>query len=125
MHIEIGAARAMENRLFRSMFEQRKRVFVDLLRWDVPVLVGRYEIDQFDNDCAVYIVIADAEGEHLASVRLLPTCRDHILGTIFPELCEGEIVRIYSNGYVNSDTTTVHAIVYIVMMTAVASTVIF
>lgn len=26
MHIETGAARAMENRLFRSMFEERKRV---------------------------------------------------------------------------------------------------
>ncbi len=48
MHIETGAARAMENRLFRSMFEERKRVFVDLLRWDVPVVAGRYEIDQFD-----------------------------------------------------------------------------
>lgn len=88
MHIETGAARAMENRLFRSMFEERKRVFVDLLRWDVPVLAGRYEIDQFDNDSAVYIVIANAEGEHLASARLLPTISDHILGTIFPELCE-------------------------------------
>ncbi|MGJ8481338.1 acyl-homoserine-lactone synthase [Sphingobium yanoikuyae] len=88
MHIVTGAARAMENHLFRSMFEERKRVFVDLLRWDVPVLAGRYEIDQFDNDRAVYIVIADAEGEHLASARLLPTTGDHILGTIFPELCE-------------------------------------
>jgi acyl-homoserine lactone synthase len=78
----------METRLFRSMFEERKRVFVDLLHWDVPVLAGRYEIDQFDNDTAVYIVIADAEGEHLASARLLPTTGDHILDTIFPELCE-------------------------------------
>jgi acyl-homoserine lactone synthase len=40
MHIETGAARAMENRLFRSMFEERKRVFVDLLRWDVLVVAG-------------------------------------------------------------------------------------
>lgn len=88
MHIETGAARAMGNRLFRSMFEERKRVFVDLLRWDVPVVAGRYEIDQFDNDRAVYIAIADAEGEHLASARLLPTTGDHILGTIFSELCE-------------------------------------
>lgn len=88
MHIVTGAARAMENHLFRSMFEERKRVFIDLLRWDVPVLAGRYEIDQFDNDRAVYIVIADAEGEHLASARLLPTTGDHILGNIFPELCE-------------------------------------
>ncbi|WP_176593041.1 acyl-homoserine-lactone synthase [Sphingobium sp. EM0848] len=88
MHIETGVARAMENRLFRSMFEERKRVFVDLLLWEVPVLAGRYEIDQFDNDRAVYIVIAGSDGEHRASARLLPTAHDHILGTIFPELCE-------------------------------------
>jgi len=88
MHIEIGVARAMKNHLFRTMFEERKRVFVDLLGWDVPVLAGRYEIDQFDNDRAVYLVIADENGEHLGSARLLLTTEDHILGTIFPDLCE-------------------------------------
>ena len=37
-----------DDRLLRTMFEARKRVFVDLLKWDVPVLEGAYEIDQFD-----------------------------------------------------------------------------
>src|SRR3546814_10692398 len=34
--------------VLRAMFAARKSVFVDLLKWDVPVLEGRYEIDQFD-----------------------------------------------------------------------------
>ena len=34
---------------FRSMFAARKSVFIDLLKWNLPVLSGRYEIDQFDN----------------------------------------------------------------------------
>ena len=88
MHIGTGFSQAMEHRLFRSMFEERKRVFVDLLRWDVPVIAGRYEIDQFDNDRAVYIVVTGDDGEHRASARLLPTTHEHILGTIFPDLCE-------------------------------------
>lgn len=88
MHIEIGFSQAMEHRFFRTMFEERKRVFVDLLRWDVPVIAGRYEVDQFDNDRAVYIVVTGDDGEHRASARLLPTTHDHILGTIFPDLCE-------------------------------------
>jgi N-acyl-L-homoserine lactone synthetase len=88
MHIETGFSQAMEHRLFRSMFEERKRVFVDLLRWEVPVIAGRYEIDQFDNDRAVYIVVTGDDGEHRASARLLPTTHDHILGTIFPDLCD-------------------------------------
>jgi acyl-homoserine lactone synthase len=70
MHIGTGFSQAMEHRLFRSMFEERKRVFVDLLRWDVPVIAGRYEIDQFDNDRAVYIVVTGDDGEHRASARL-------------------------------------------------------
>ena len=82
MHIVTGAARAMENHLFRSMFEERKRVFIDLLRWDVPVLAGRYEIDQFDNDRAVYIVIADAEG----APQHMP---------VEGGLCKGEILRVH------------------------------
>jgi acyl-homoserine lactone synthase len=82
-----GAHRPLGNEALRSMFEARKRVFVDLLKWDVPVLAGRYEVDQFDNEHATYLIIADEQGEHVGSARLLETCRPHILGTLFPELC--------------------------------------
>lgn len=84
-----GIEQALSGRVFRSMFEERKRVFVDLLGWDVPVLARRYEIDQFDDDEAVYIVITDDTGEHAGSARLLQTDRPHILDTIFPNLCDG------------------------------------
>ena len=75
------------DRTLRSMFEDRKSVFVDLLKWNVPVLDGRFEVDEFDNDHATYIIIADEEGDHLGSARLLPTTRRHILGALFPQLC--------------------------------------
>lgn len=83
-----GIEQALSDRLFRSMFEERKRVFVDLLGWDIPVLAGRYEIDQFDDDEATYIVVTDGTGEHCGSARLLRTDRPHILDTIFPHLCD-------------------------------------
>jgi len=79
--------------LLQAMFEARKQVFVDLLKWNVPVLDGRYEIDQFDDEHAVYIVVADTSGEHLGSARLLPTARPHILDSLFPSLCAGEPPR--------------------------------
>ena len=75
----------------RSMFEARKRVFVDLLKWDVPVLDGRFEVDQFDTPDAVYLVLADESADHRASARLLRTDGSHILGQLFPSLCEGII----------------------------------
>lgn len=76
-----------------AMFEARKRVFVDLLGWDVPIIDGRFEIDRFDDSNATYLVLADAQGDHLASARLLPTTRAHILDTLFPMLCEDEPPR--------------------------------
>src|SRR3546814_7932 len=73
------------------MFEARKRVFVDLLGWDVPVLAGRFEVDQFDDVHARYLVLTDRQGSHLGSARLLDTRRPHILGALYPELCEEEV----------------------------------
>ena len=88
--IESGAC-GPANHVLRSMFEARKRVFVDLLKWDVPVLDGRFEVDQFDDPHATYIILADDEGRHLGSARLLKTTRPHILGNLFPELCAAAV----------------------------------
>ena len=84
---ECGTGSPAGDMTLRSMFEDRKSVFVDLLKWDVPVLAGRFELDEFDDEHATYIVIADERGDHLGSARLLPTTRRHILGSIFPRLC--------------------------------------
>ena len=75
--------------MLRAMFAARKSVFVDLLKWDVPVIGGAYEVDQFDNAGATYLVLADAEGAHLGSARLLPTLQPHILDSFYADLCEG------------------------------------
>ena len=71
----------------RAMFAARKRVFVDLLKWDVPVLDDRYEVDQFDDAQAHYLIVGREDGRHAASCRLLETTRPHILDSLFPELC--------------------------------------
>ncbi len=73
--VESGCASPSAERMLRAMFEDRKSVFVDLLKWDVPVLDGRFEIDQFDDEHATYLIIADGDGDHLGSARLLPTTR--------------------------------------------------
>lgn len=78
-------------KLLDSMFEDRKRVFVDLLRWDLPVIDGRFEIDRFDDDNAFYLVISNSAGDHSGSLRLLRTDRPHILGNLFPYLCERDV----------------------------------
>ena len=85
--VESGCNGPANDRTLRAMFEDRKSVFVDLLKWNVPVLDGRFEVDEFDDEHAVYVVIADEAGDHLGSARLLPTTRPHILGSLFAQLC--------------------------------------
>jgi N-acyl-L-homoserine lactone synthetase len=74
-----------------SMFEDRKRVFVDIMKWDIPVTAGKFEIDQFDDDEAIYLVISDSAGGHMGSLRLLSTDHPHMLGSLFPYLCENGV----------------------------------
>ncbi len=77
----------------RAMFAARKRVFIDLLKWDLPCLEGQFEIDAFDNENAHYLIVADQGGGHLGSARLLPTLCPHILGNIFPHLSSKPVPR--------------------------------
>ena len=88
--IEEAAKAPLESAILRSMFEARKRVFVDLLKWDIPVIDGRYELDQFDGEHAVYLALVGRDGRHLRTRRLLPTMRPHLLDSLFPELCVAE-----------------------------------
>src|SRR3546814_11695811 len=74
-----------------TMFADRKAQFVDFFDWDVPVVDGRFEIDQFDTAEAVYFVAIDEVGRHEASLRMLPSWRPHLLGEIFPHLCVGGV----------------------------------
>lgn len=76
------------------MHEDRKRIFVDALKWEIPVVDNRFEMDQFDNEDAVYLLALDAKKQtHLGSVRLLPSSKPHLLGDVFPMLCDNGVPR--------------------------------
>lgn len=87
IHIIEHHPKALEQPLLRSMFADRKRLFVDLFGWDVPVIDGEFEVDQFDAAGAIYVIAADEQHRHEASLRLLPSTRPHVLDTLFPDLC--------------------------------------
>lgn len=81
------------HKALRGMFEARKQVFVDLLKWDLPVLAGRYEVDHFDDGEAIYLIVTDGAARHLASARLLMTTRPALLDSLYPDLVEGPVPR--------------------------------
>ncbi|HEY1604299.1 MAG TPA: acyl-homoserine-lactone synthase [Allosphingosinicella sp.] len=69
-----------------EMHSDRKQVFVDRLGWSLPARGSWLEVDQFDNDFAVYL-LALAGDRHRGSVRLLPSTGPNMLESLFPELC--------------------------------------
>ncbi len=76
------------NAALRAMFAARKQVFIDQLKWDLPALDGRFEIDHFDTPDARYLILLDpVDLRHRASARLLPTTAPHLLGDVYPQLC--------------------------------------
>lgn len=91
IRIFIGNQPIGTNPIFDNMLRDRKRVFVDLLKWEVPVVDGEFERDQFDTPHAIYLVSTSPCGAHRGSFRLLPTDRPHLLGELFADLCDGPV----------------------------------
>ena len=84
-----AASRLRFSRDLVQMHHDRKRVFVDQLGWELCAPGSWLEIDQFDTEHTVYLIACSPEdGRHLASVRLNPTVRPHMLNTIFAHLCD-------------------------------------
>jgi acyl-homoserine lactone synthase len=88
IHIVTAENRHLFHHPLTEMHRQRKQVFIDELGWPLEEIAG-VEIDRFDCPDAVYLVeINPPERRVSCSARLLPTDRPHLLGEVFPMLCE-------------------------------------
>ncbi|WP_197276954.1 acyl-homoserine-lactone synthase [Sphingomonas profundi] len=77
-----------------QMYHDRKRVFVDHLGWRLKSPGSWLEVDDYDNEHAVYLMARDgADGSHIGSVRLLPTTGAHLMDGVFPDLCAEGLLR--------------------------------
>jgi N-acyl-L-homoserine lactone synthetase len=88
-----AADRPRHASLLADMHRHRRQVFVDRFGWELPVAEGGLEIDQFDGERAVYLLALDEAGRLTGSLRLLPSQGPHLLGDIFPYLCEAGVPR--------------------------------
>lgn len=70
-----------------QMHQHRKQVFVDRFGWRLQAPGSWLEVDEFDNEYAVYLLARSVEGRHQGSVRLLPSTRSHMLQSVFGNLC--------------------------------------
>lgn len=83
--------------LAQSMFRDRAIQFSERLKWDVAVDERGYERDQYDLINPIYVIVEDDEGQHLGSLRLLPTTGRTMINDFFSSILE--------DGPINSPTT--------------------
>lgn len=89
-----AANRRRHQAALEAMHADRKRVFIDTLKWELTVVDGRFEVDEYDTEDAIYLVVQDRNGGgHLGSVRIVPSDGPHLLGDRFAFLCEGGVPR--------------------------------
>lgn len=82
-----GRDRSLYPDVFDRIFRARYETFVLHRRWSLPTRCGK-EIDQYDNDSAVYFVDFDEAGYLQGSVRLTPTVSDSLTADYYPHLCQ-------------------------------------
>jgi acyl-homoserine lactone synthase len=86
--------RALFGAELAEMHRQRKAVFVDRAGWNVPVM-GDMEIDSYDVEQTTYLICKPSSASHqvMASARLLPTVRPHLMTDLFVDACGGNVPR--------------------------------
>ena len=82
--------RALYPSLVEQQFQIRHAIFVKEKGWHEFERRSTYEMDQYDDDEAIYILAAEGE-RVIAGFRLYPTTRPHMLLNAFPQLVEGEV----------------------------------
>lgn len=77
-------------RQFRVQLERYFRIRYDIYvkhrKWRAVARPINIEIDQFDNEYAVYLLALDVNDKIIGGSRLVPTLQPHLLADVFPML---------------------------------------
>ncbi|MFK7977028.1 MAG: acyl-homoserine-lactone synthase [Halioglobus sp.] len=79
--------------LAQSMFKDRTEQFRDRLGWPVEVDPNGFERDQYDRMNPLYAVVEGDNGEHLGSMRLMPTEGSTMINDQFLMTLAGSAIR--------------------------------
>lgn len=78
--------RAAFNDQLEEMYRQRHQVYVEKRGWKALARPDRREIDQFDNEDAVYLMKISEAGKVQGAVRLIQTTRPHLMRDVFSHI---------------------------------------
>lgn len=89
-HIVTCANRARYIDILDQMFRQRHDVFVDQMGWRSLASASGREVDEYDDDDAVYLIAIDTH-RVVGSLRLLPSWRRSLMQDKFSEFVDGVV----------------------------------
>jgi acyl-homoserine lactone synthase len=78
-------------RTLEQHFRLRHEIFVKERGWKEFDRDGIYEMDQYDNGNATYLISVDEHDEVVGSSRIYPTALPHMLCEQFPALVDGAV----------------------------------
>lgn len=94
LHILKGSDHSNNSQILNELFQLRHQIFVEQRGWALPS-VGCFEIDEYDNDHAIYFIDTNDKGVIQGSVRITPTKSNSLTADYFPHLIEnGEAARV-------------------------------
>jgi acyl-homoserine lactone synthase len=87
LHVVTADNRADYTRQVEESFKIRHKIYVDERGWsDLRRADGR-EVDQFDNDDAIYLLALDGRNQKVVGgSRLIPSLKPHLMSEVFPQL---------------------------------------
>jgi acyl homoserine lactone synthase len=86
--VAMGSCWQLSSQVLSLMHAFRNEVFVERLKWPLPVVNGE-ERDEYDTSDAKYVVVSDGPDRVTACARLLPTTTGYMLPDLFPQLLGG------------------------------------
>ncbi len=88
VHIVTSANRYLYREEIEEMYSLRYHVAVNEMGWTIPNMDQKRDKDAYDREDTVYFLKFDASGLVIATARLNPTLRPHLMTDVFPHLCE-------------------------------------
>ena len=93
LHLVTKDNRALYRRELEDLYRVRKSVFVDELGWRLKVTDGR-EIDDYDDDAAIYGIGFDCDGRVTMSGRYRPTTNNSMLMDVFAHALDPDVGQL-------------------------------
>lgn len=87
LHVVSASNRKLYERQVEESFQIRHRVYVTERGWHDLDRGDKREVDQFDNDDAIYLLALDEPTRRvLGGSRLVPSLKPHLMSEVFPQL---------------------------------------